>query len=101
MDKQYDKIIRRTQGSAQGRPKSGNALRFTQNNTKNISNDIKGNDGILGFWVKKFPSIHNRKALEVNRCLQGVYVPEWMTKGKTTLIQKDPSREQPETTTDP
>ena len=28
----------------------------------------------------------------MNRCLQGVPVPEWMTKGKTTLIQKDPSK---------
>ena len=35
---------------------------------------------------KKFTSIHGRLALEMNRCLQ---VPEWMTKGKTTLIQKD------------
>ena len=26
----------------------------------------------------------------MNRCLQGAHVPEWMTKGKTTLIQKDP-----------
>ena len=25
----------------------------------------------------------------MNRCLQGAHVPEWMTKGKTTLIQKD------------
>ena len=29
-------------------------------------------------------------ALEMNRCLQKAYVPEWMIKGKTTLIQKDP-----------
>ena len=26
----------------------------------------------------------------MNRCLQGAHVPEWMTKGKTTLIQKEP-----------
>ena len=26
----------------------------------------------------------------MNRCLQGVHVPEWMTKAKTTLIKKDP-----------
>ena len=29
----------------------------------------------------------------MNRCLQDAHVPEWMTKGKTTLIQKDPSKE--------
>ena len=33
-----------------------------------------------------------RLALEMNRCLQDAHVPEWMTKGKTTLIQKDPSK---------
>ena len=34
----------------------------------------------------KFTSIHGRLALEMNRCLQ---VPDWMTKGNNTLIQKD------------
>ena len=28
----------------------------------------------------------------MNRCLLGAHVPDWMTKGKTTLIQKDPSK---------
>ena len=28
----------------------------------------------------------------MNRCLQGAHIPEWMTKRKTTLIQKDPSK---------
>ena len=28
----------------------------------------------------------------MNRCLQGAQVLVWMTKGKTTLIQKDPSK---------
>ena len=28
----------------------------------------------------------------MNICLQDVHVPEWMSKGKTTLIQKDPSK---------
>ena len=26
----------------------------------------------------------------MNRCLQGTQIPDWMTKGKTTIIQKDP-----------
>ena len=38
---------------------------------------------------KKFTSIHDRLALEMNKCLQTAHVPEWMTNGKTTLIQKD------------
>ena len=51
-----------------------------------------GHDGIYGFWLKKFTSIHDRRALEVNRCLQGAQVLDGMTKGKITLIQKDPSK---------
>ena len=45
-----------------------------------------------GFWFKKFTSIHNRLALEMNRCLQEAQVPHWMTKGNTTLIKKDLSK---------
>ena len=28
----------------------------------------------------------------MDRCLQGALVPDWMTKGNTTLIQKEPSK---------
>ena len=28
----------------------------------------------------------------MNRCLQGIHIPEWKTKGKTTLIQKTPNK---------
>ena len=60
---------------------------------KRISNwKVPGHDRIHGFWFKKFTSIHDRLALEMNRCLQDAQVPDWMTKGKTTLIQKDPSK---------
>ena len=87
MDKNYDK--RR----ARRRPESGNTHRFTQNDTKNISNwKTPVHDGIHGFWFKKFTSILDRVALEMNRCLQRTYAPEWMTKGNTILIQKDPSK---------
>ena len=50
---------------------------------------MPGHDEIHGFWFKKVTSIHDRLALEMNRCLQGAHIPEWKTKGKTTLIQKD------------
>ena len=90
MDKQCDKRIRR----ALRRPESGNTYRFTQNDAKKISNwKTPGYDGIHGFCLKKFTSIHDRLELEMNRCLQGTHVPEWMTKGRTTLIQKVPSKE--------
>ena len=48
-----------------------------------------GHDGIHGYWFKKFISIHHRLATEMNRCLQETFIPEWTTKGKTSLIQKD------------
>ena len=89
MDQSYDKRTRRTRG----RPQSGNKYRITQKDTKMISNwKTPGHDGIHGFWFKKFTSVHDRQALEMNRCLQDAQVPEWITKGKTTLIQKDPSK---------
>ena len=42
-------------------------------------------------------SIHDRLALELSRCQQEASMPEWMTKGKTTLISKEPpKRDHPE-----
>ena len=61
--------------------------------TLKISNwKTPGHVEIQGFWFKTFTSIHDRLVLGMNRCLQGPHVPEWMTKGRTTLIQKDPSK---------
>ena len=37
---------------------------------KKVSNwKTPGNEGIDGFWFKKFTSIHDRQALEMNKCL--------------------------------
>ena len=44
-----------------------------------------GNDATHGYWFSKFSSIHDRFAIEMKRCLH-----ETVTKGKTTMIQKDP-----------
>ena len=43
-------------------------------------------------WFKKFTSIHDRQALEMNTCLQRADLPEWMAKEKTTLLQMNPSK---------
>ena len=78
---------------ARKRSQSGNTHRFTQKDAKKISNwKTPGRDRIHGFWFKKFTSIHDRQAQEINRCLERAHVSEWMTKGSTTLIQKDPSK---------
>ena len=67
-------------------------IKILKETLKKISNwKTPEHDGIHGFWFKKFTSIHDRLALEINRCQQDAQVPDWMTKGKTTLIQKDPS----------
>ena len=51
--------------------------------------------------LKKLTSIYDRLAIEMNRYREETEIPEWVTKGKTTLIQKDPKKESPPTTTDP
>ena len=43
-------------------------LKTTQKGIPNWK--MPGHDGIHGFWFKKFSSIHDRVALERNRCLQ-------------------------------
>ena len=56
---------------------------------KKVSNwKTPGHDGIHGFWFRKFTSIHDRLALEMNKCLQTAHVPKWMT----ILIQKDSNK---------
>ena len=89
MAKRCDK---RLEGLEEG-PKAEIHTELLKKTLKKISNwKTPGHDGIHGFWFKKFTSIHDRLALEMNRCLQDAQVPDWMTKGKTTLIQKDPSK---------
>ena len=74
-------------------PKAEIHIKLLKKTLKKISNwKTPGHDGIHGFWFKKFTSIHDRLALEMNRCLQDAQVPDWMTKGKTILIQKDPNK---------
>ena len=71
-------------------PKTEIHIDLLKTTIKKVSNwKTPGYDGIHGFWFKKFTSIHDRLALEMNKCLQTAHVPEWMTKGRTTLIQKD------------
>ena len=85
-------ITREIEGLEKG-PKIEIHVDLLRSILKRISNwKVPGHDGIHGFWFKKFTSIPDWLALEMNKCLQGAQVPEWMTKGKTTLIQKDPCK---------
>ena len=74
-------------------PKIEIHIELLKKTLKDIPNwKTPGHDGIHGFWFRKFSSIHDRLALEMNRCLQDAQVPDRMSKRKTTLIQKDLSK---------
>ena len=85
-------MTRELEGLKEG-PKVEIHSKLLKKTLKKISNwKTPGHDGKHGFWFKKFTSIHDMLALEMNKCLQYAQVPNWMTKGKTTLIQKDPNK---------
>ena len=51
-----------------------------------------GPDLIQGFWLKNFSSLHERVRLLPNECLDSGFVPNWLTRGRTSLLQKDKSK---------
>ena len=51
-----------------------------------------GPDLVQGFWLKNFTSRHRRIANQLQSCLDNGNMPEWMTKGRTVLIMKDPEK---------
>ena len=52
-----------------------------------------GPDGVQGLWVKKLTACHQRIAEQMDKILNGQEeLPEWMTKGKTVLCQKDSTK---------
>ena len=46
---------------------------------------------VQGFWLKNVTSMHTYLTQYLAHCLEGD-TPEWMTKGRTVLIQKDKSK---------
>ena len=44
------------------------------------------------FWLKNFSSLHERVRLQLQECLDSGFVPTWLTKGRTSLLQKDKSK---------
>ena len=51
-----------------------------------------GPDLVQGFWLKNFSSLHERVRLELKECLDSGFVPSWLTRGSTSLLQKDKSK---------
>ena len=52
-----------------------------------------GPDLVQGFWLKKFSSLHERLRLQLKECLESGFVPIWLTRGRTSLVQKDKSKD--------
>ena len=50
-----------------------------------------GRDGVQGYWIKNFSSLHGRVFSKMNKILMGENdLPQYMTHGCTVLCQKDP-----------
>ena len=46
-------------------------------------------DLVHGFWLKNLSSLHERVRLQLKECLDSGFVPSWLTRGRTSLLQKD------------
>ena len=51
-----------------------------------------GPDVVQGFWLKNFSSLHGRVRLQLTECLDSGFVPSWLTRGRSSLLQKDKSK---------
>ena len=51
-----------------------------------------GPDLVQRFWLKNFSSLHERVRLQLKECLDSGFVPSWLTRGRTSLPQKDNSK---------
>ena len=52
-----------------------------------------GPDQVQGFWLKKMTGLHERMATQLQQIIDDpTNLPKWLTNGRTTLIQKDPTK---------
>ena len=51
-----------------------------------------GSDELHGYWLKNFRALHQRMAEQLQHCINNHQAPEWMTTGRTALVQKDKSK---------
>ena len=52
-----------------------------------------GPDLVQGFWLKKICSLHERVRLQLKECLDSGFAPSCFTRGRTSLLQKDKSKD--------
>ena len=48
-----------------------------------------GPDNVQGYWLKNSTPLHDKLMVYLLDCLDSGVVPDWLTKGRTVLIQKD------------
>ena len=51
-----------------------------------------GPDLVQRFWLKNFSIFHERVRLQLKRCLGSGFVPSWLTRRGTSLLQKNESK---------
>ena len=51
-----------------------------------------GPDLVRGLWLNNFSSLHERLRLQLKECLDSGLMPSWLTRGRTSLLQKDKSK---------
>ena len=47
---------------------------------------------VQGFWIKNFSSVLERVRLQLKECLDSGFVPGWLTRRRTSLLQKDKTK---------
>ena len=52
-----------------------------------------GPDLVQGFWLKNFSSLRERVKLQLKECLDSGFVLSWLTSERTSLLQKDKSKD--------
>ena len=50
-----------------------------------------GPDLVQGFWLKNFSKLHERVRLQLEECLDSIFVPSCFTRGRTSFLQEDKS----------
>ena len=50
-----------------------------------------GPDLVQRFWLKNFSSLYERVRLQLKECLDSGFVPNWLTRERASLLQKDKS----------
>ena len=51
-----------------------------------------GPDLVQGFQLKNSSSLRERVKLQLKECLDSGFVPSWLTRGRTSLLEKDKSK---------